>query len=150
MGIFPIGMELSLEKLHLVQTKRDADGNLAIRAFASEPLPCSRDEVLAAPRMLRSVLARALKSAPFKGRRAVLAMPAGLFRTLSVTYQLASGQNEDSIIGRLMSERLEGNLSDYVIDYLPVRARTRNGEQLAIVAVSSRDMLEGLPQQLRL
>jgi len=134
----PIGFELSREKLHLVQLERTSEGAITLRAHASVPLPCPRDALLSSPRELRKLLARAFASDHFKGRQTVLAMPPGHFRTMPLSYQLATGQSEESVIGALMAERLEGPLTDYVIDYLPVRTRAREGERLALVAVSPR------------
>jgi type IV pilus assembly protein PilM len=143
--IGPIGFELSLEKLHLVQLERTDDGRITLRAHASVPLPCERDALIASPRTLRKLIARAFAADHFRGRQTVLAMPPGHFRTMPLSYQLGAGQSEDSVIGALMAERLEGPLTDYVIDYLPVRTRAREGERLALVAVSPRaDVLEYL------
>jgi type IV pilus assembly protein PilM len=136
--IGPLGLELSREKLHLVQLERTDEGRITLRAHASVPLPCERAELERSPRALRKLLARAFAADHFKGRQTVLAMPPGHFRTMPLSYQLASGQSEDSVIGALMAERLEGPLTDYVIDYLPVRTRAREGERLALVAVSPR------------
>ena len=37
-----------------------------------------------------------------------------------------------------MKDRLDGDLNDYVLDYMPVRGRSKNDEKLALVAVSER------------
>lgn len=136
--IGPIGFELSREKMHLVQLERSEEGRISLRAHASVPLPCQREALMDSPRALRKLLARAYAADHFKGRQAVLAMPPGHFRTMPLSYQITSGQSEESVIGQLMAERLDGPLSDYVIDYLPVRTRAREGERLALVAVSPR------------
>jgi type IV pilus assembly protein PilM len=133
-----IGFELSQEKLHLVQLERNAEGGVTLRAHASVPLPCTRDTLMGSPRALRKLLSRAFAADHFKGRQVVLAMPPGHFRTMPLSYQLTGGQAEESVIGALMAERLDGPLTDYVIDYLPVRTRAREGERLALVAVSPR------------
>jgi type IV pilus assembly protein PilM len=141
----PIGFELSREKLHLVQLERTTEGQITLRAHASVPLPCQREALMDSPRALRKLIARAFAADHFRGRQTVLAMPPGHFRTMPLSYQLASGQSEESVIGALMAERLDGPLTDYVIDYLPVRTRAREGERLALVAVSPRaDVLEYL------
>jgi type IV pilus assembly protein PilM len=136
--IGPIGLELSREKLHLVQLERSEEGRITLRAHASVPLPYDREALMAAPRVMRKLLARAFAADHFKGRQTVLAMPPGHFKTLPLSYQLASGQSEESVIGALMAERVDGPLTDYVVDYLPVRTRAREGERLALVAVSPR------------
>ena len=45
---------------------------------------------------------------------------------------------EPATIFNLMSDRVEGDLSDYVIDYVPVRTSVRDGERLCLVAVAPR------------
>lgn len=133
----PIGVEVAKEKLHMVQLQQRGV-EFGLRAHASVPFPTRRGGLLDSDRAFRKVLARGLASDSFKGRRAVLAMPAGQFRTVSLSYQLASGQTDEAAIAALMAERLDGDLNDYVVDFLPVRTRSGDGERLALVAVSRR------------
>ena len=67
-------------------------------------------------------------------------MPSGMFRTVSINYQYAgSEKKEAAAILRVMKDRLDGNLSNYVLDYMPVRGRSKSDENLALVAVSERE-----------
>ena len=134
-----IGVDVSLSCLHLVQLAKDIDGSIRVVGRASVAHPCDRAQLLASGPLLKKQMAIALKQGRFKGRRAVLAMPASEFRTISVNYRTPQGASDDQAIMSLMKERLDGSLSDYVIDYIPVRAQARDAEKLAIVAVSSRE-----------
>ena len=134
-----IGLELSQSALHLVQLGKRPDQSLFLHARASVPFPIATLTESGGRRALREALRTAREQGPFKGRHAVVAMPAGQFRTMSVNYRLPSDQLEDQTIAQIMNERLDGPLSDYVIDYIPVRANARDAEKLAIVAVSRRD-----------
>ncbi|MDH3589914.1 MAG: pilus assembly protein PilM, partial [Gammaproteobacteria bacterium] len=134
----PIGIDLTLERMHLVQFRRDANSELQIRAQTSVAYPVSRDDVFETPHALTPLLKAALRNAPFSGRRAVIALPGGTFRTMSVVYQVAAGQSEAKILTSLMQDRIDGELSDYVIDFIPVRKSTRDSERLALVAASPR------------
>lgn len=135
----PIGVDIALEAIHLVQLEQAATGDPAVRAKVSLPIGSSRDELLEHPHQFRSLIKRALASGRFHGNKAVLALPSMLFRTVSINYQHAgSEKGEAAAILRVMKDRLDGELSDYVLDYLPVRGRAKNDEKLAIVAVSER------------
>ncbi|MDH3433979.1 MAG: hypothetical protein OEM60_08980, partial [Gammaproteobacteria bacterium] len=96
-------------------------------------------EVLANPHQFRSLIKRAITADKFYGRKAVIAIPAGMFRTISINYQAVGGKDaEAAAVLRVMKDRLDGDLADYVLDYLPVKSRSKNDERLALVAVSER------------
>ena len=109
----------------------------AVRGWASVPLPHG-DDVLDSPKRLGLLLRKALSSGGFKGRRVVSAMPHGKVRIHSVTYRPTRERSAADEILSLMQERLDGPLADHVLDFLPVRDGTADGERLALVAVSSR------------
>jgi len=135
----PIGMDIALEAIHLVQLESAEGRKPVVRAKASLEINGSRRELLQQPHQFRSLIKRALVSDRFQGNKAVLALPSGMFRTVSINYKLAgSEKNEAAAILRVMKDRLDGDLSNYVLDYLPVRGRSKNDERLALVAVSER------------
>ena len=66
-------------------------------------------------------------------------MPAGMFRTVSINYPFAGDiKDEGAAVLRVMKDRLEGDLSNYVLDFMPVTNRSKKEDRLAIVAVSER------------
>ena len=135
----PIGVDIALEAIHLVQLEHRENGTPAVRAKVSLPIQSSRDEILQHPHEFRSLVRRAIASGRFQGKKAVLALPSSLFRTVSINYQhTGSERGEAAAILRVMKDRLEGDLGNYVLDYLPVRGRPKNDEKLALVAVSER------------
>ncbi len=133
----PIGIDLALERMHLVQLCRDANDGIAVKTHTSVAYPISRGDIFDSETALTPLLRAALRSVPFSGRNAVVALPAGAFRTMSVTYRVSPGQSEAKILANLMADRLDGDLSDYVIDYIPVR--TRDSDRMALVAASPRE-----------
>jgi len=138
--IGPIGIDFGLEALHLVQLTTSAGQAPVVRARASLSFDGPRRDVLANPYQFRSLIKRALAADNFYGRKAVIAIPSGMFRTVSINYQSAGGQDQEAAaVLRVMKDRLDGELSDYVIDYLPVKSRSKNDERLALVAVSERE-----------
>lgn len=137
--IGPIGVDLALESIHMVQLEAHTDGSLHVRARATMPFDCPRRELLARPHQFRSLIRRALESDRFYQRKAVLAMPAGLFRTVSINYEFSGPEEQEpQVVLRVMKDRLDGDLANYVLDYMPVSNRSKTDERLALVAVSER------------
>ena len=135
--IGPIGIDFGLEAIHLVQLERSAGRPPIVRARTSLAYGGTRREILANPHQFRSLIKRALDADDFYGRKAVIAIPSGMFRTISINYQCAGDADQEAAaILRVMQDRLDGELSDYVLDYLPVKSRSKNDERLALVAVS--------------
>lgn len=136
----PIGVDIALEEVHLVQLESAANCYPVVRAKASLTINGSRRELFEQPHQFRSLIKRALASDRFQGNKAVLALPSTMFRTISINYQPAGGEkSEAAAILRVMKDRLDGDLCDYVLDYMPVRGRSKSDERLALVAVSERE-----------
>jgi len=139
-AVGPIGVDIALESIHLVQLESAQDQKPVVRARSSLEINGSRRELLQQPHQFRSLIKRALADDRFRGNKAVMALPSGMFRTVSINYQLAgSKKDEPAAILRAMKGRLDGDLSDYVLDYMPVRGRSKSDERLALVAVSERE-----------
>lgn len=135
----PIGLHMAREAIHLVQFEMHAGSVAGIRAWATVPLQGGVDGIIQSPKRLRMLLRKALISGGFKGRKVVSAMPHGKVRIHSVTYRPSRERSDAQEILHLMTERVEGDLSEHVLDFLPVREATADGERLALVAVSRRD-----------
>lgn len=140
----PIGVDIALEAIHLVQLEAAENCRPVVRARTSLPISGTRQELLEQPLQFRSLIRRALATCRFQGKKAVLALPSAMFRTVSINYQLAgSEKNEAAAILRVMKDRLDGDLNDYVLDYMPVRGRSKHDEKLALVAISEREPVVG-------
>ncbi len=148
-SIGPIGIDFGLERVHLVQFESVNGAPPTLRARASVAFEGSRQELLEDADALRSLLKNALKHGRFKGRNAVVAVPVGLFRTLSINYLASPDADDDAAILRVMRDRLDGDLAEYVLDYLPVNSRSKTNERLALVAVSERTPIVAFLESLR-
>ena len=138
--IGPIGIDFGLEALHLVQLAVAAGKSPEVRARVSLSFDNPRRELLENPHQFRSLIKRALAADRFYGRKAVIAMPSGMFRTMSINYPATPGPDQEAAaILNVMKARLDGDLADYVLDYMPVKGRSKNDERLALVAVSERE-----------
>lgn len=133
----PIGLDCALERLHLVQLE-SANNVISVHANASLTYPESLDAMQAAPKKMRALILPALKSHGFRGRHVVTRLPTADTRIMPVTYHVAHDQTADAAMLKVVSERIDGDLSDYVIDYLPIRSDSKSEECLAIVAVAER------------
>ena len=139
-SIGPIGIDFGLEAMHLVQLAASAGKAPTVRARASLAYDSPRRDVLASPHQFRSLMKRALDADNFYGRKAVIASPSGMFRTVSINYQCTGGKDQEgAAVLRVMQDRLDGSLADYVLDYLPVKSRSKKDERLALVAISERE-----------
>ncbi len=146
----PIGVDFSLEAVHLVQLEAATGEPPEVRARASLAYDCPRKEILGNLYQFRPLIKRALASDRFVGRKAVVAMPSGMFRTMSINYQAASGPDQEAAaILKVMRDRLDGDLSDYVLDYMPVKSRSKSDERLALVAVSEQEPVVEFLELLR-
>jgi Tfp pilus assembly PilM family ATPase len=146
----PIGIDIALEEIHLVQLQLDANRSLAVKARVSLPFDGTRRELLTRPHQFRTLIRTAMHAGPFHGRQAVVALPSGMFRTVSINYRSAgTEQQEAAAILRVMKDRLDGDLGNYVLDYMPVRSRSKNDERLAMVAVSEHQPVVALLEVAR-
>ena len=136
-GVGPIGVDFALESLHLVQLETGPDGMPAVRARTSQSYRRPRKEILDNPLILRTLMKNSLAKDRFVGRKCVVAIPSRLFRTVSINFQSPPGKdNEAQAVLKAMKDRVDGDLSDYVLDYLPVSGQAKSDERLALVAVS--------------
>lgn len=145
----PIGIDFALESIHLVQLEFSAGNAPTVRARASLPFDSARRDVLMDAQKFRSLINRALSSENFYGRKAIVAIPSGMFRTMSINYPTSPDQDDATAILRVMSDRLDGDLADFVLDYLPVKSRSKTNERLALVAVSERGPIVALLESAR-
>lgn len=132
-----IGMEMGPDRLNLVQMELVA-GRPCIRAIASLPYPCPREELQ--PQRLKSLLKRAYALQPFKGRRVVSCLPAEQIKIITVSYRCGEGQAEAAAIVAELRERLKGELDGMVVDFMNLRQEeTDTGQRDALVALAPRD-----------
>ncbi len=132
----PIAVHFTQEHLHLVQLETLGDGGFGLQSRESLSYPGTRAELMASPAAVCNLVRRAMRAGKFRGRNIVSAMPPEQVRVMSVSYPANAAGSEAGSIAKLMVDRLDGALSDYVIDYVPIRKSSRDGDRLALVAVS--------------
>ncbi len=140
---YPIGLQMSLEAMHLVQLHAHA-GAPALLAATSLGYGCSLDDVLATPRRLKKLVRRALGDGAFRGRRVVTCMPSSQVKTVIVSYAVAADQPETEAIVRQLDGRVEGAAEDMVFDFIPVRQQgTDSTRREALVAIAAKGRVTG-------
>ena len=138
-----IGLDLSTERLNLVQFSGDAS-RPTVHAAASEPQPMPREQLLADPVALKRLLGQALDRHGFKGRRVVSCLHAAELRIFPVSYGAVAGRDDAAVLADDLRARLGAEIDSSVVDYLPIRSD--EGEPTrreALVAVAPRERVLG-------
>jgi Tfp pilus assembly PilM family ATPase len=135
----PIGLHFSEEQLHAVQLRQASDGQLNLQGWASMPYPEPRNEIMNNAERLKLFCRQILKRGKFSGTNVVTVMAPDKMKLTSLKYSVSEGTPEGRTILRLMSDRLVGELDDYVIDYLPIQSQASKTERVAMVATCRRE-----------
>lgn len=133
-----IGMDIGIDSIHLCQLQPLDGRRYTVLAKASLPFSGTRGELLESPKQLKQLIHQGLKRGHFSGRQVVTVMPPDQLKIIPVTYR-AHAREVDQAILKILEGRLEGDLSDYLIDYIPVRSNTENEESLALATVTYRE-----------
>ena len=146
--IGPIGLHFAEEQVYAVQIRRSKGGTLCLRAWAALPYTEDRADLLGNPSRMKSLLRSLLGRSRFRGRKVVTAMPPEQLKITSLTYQANPGVADAEQIIRLVADRLEGPIADYVVDYLPVRSQAPETERVALVATCRREDVTAILESL--
>jgi type IV pilus assembly protein PilM len=134
----PIGMDIGINAIHLCQLQPLESKRFAVIAKASIPFEESRKEILANPKRFKKLLAQGMKKKGFVGKKMVTVMPSDELKIMPVTYKSKSGDTGQEIL-KVLSNRVDGNVDNYCIDYMPVRSNPDDDENLALAAIAHRD-----------
>ena len=138
-----IGLDIAENCIHLCQLRPKPIGCYSITAKASVPFEGDRDALLANPKRLKTIIVSALKRKNFKGRKVVALMPWSDVKVILLTYK-PNVADVDTEILRMVSKRIDGDLDDYVVDYLPVRCNPSDEEHMAAVSIARKDKVISL------
>lgn len=144
-----IGLEFAQKGLNAVQMQAGADDIISVRAYESVAYPNEFNPIHYIPTEFKKLLKPLLKRADFSGREVNVVLPSGELKTISVNYQIKKGQSEADAVAEVASERIEGNVHDYVVDYLPVRRAENSSSGTAIVALAKQEKVTSYLECLR-
>lgn len=143
-----IGLEFSLEQLHMVQLAHSPAG-VRLHAHASSTLPKAFEDLLEDKDTFRKLVKGTYASGRFTGKRCVVAMPSTLTRVMSVNYQVNPGQGEAAAIGQLLRDRIGDELADFVVDYLPIHPDSTSRDRASLIAMCRKDTVMRYLELLR-
>lgn len=145
-----IGIDFTEDKINLVQFGKSQDGEIALKSAFCIPYTSTREEILSSPKTLRPILQKAIKENGFTGKSVVTSMPSSDVRILSINYTSPKSKVDSESLLIALSDRIDENLSEYVIDYLPVRTSDTDEEKLALVALVKKELVITYLELLRL
>lgn len=134
-----IGLYVGHDRLNLVQMEQVTD-HACIRAIASIPYPCSRDELFQHPQKLKALLNQAYAMQPFKGKHVVSCLPADQIKIITISYHYTEGQPDAAAVAAELRTRLKDELDGMVVDFMTLRQEeSDSGQREALVALAPRD-----------
>jgi len=142
-----IGLDIGSDHIHMCQIRPLEPGRFSITAKLSIEFDGTREALLANPKKLRRMIADALKRKNFKGRKVVALMPWNEVKIILLTYK-ANVTDVDSEVIRMLGNRIDGSIDDYVVDYIPVRSKPGDEEHMVVATIASKEKVNALLQAL--
>jgi len=142
-----IGLDIDAGQIHMCQIRPREHGMYTIIAKTSVSYSGTRDELLASPKRLKSLIDVGLKEKKFEGRRVAALMPWDDVKVVLLTYK-ATVSDVDAEVVRMLDNRIEGSIGDYVVDYVSVRSNPADEEHMVIATLSSRAKVNTMLQAL--
>lgn len=137
-----IGLDLGREKLNMVQISFNS-GQPLIHAAASDYHDTDLDKLFEHSDSIKKLVKNILSNNKFKGRKVVSTLPSHFLKIVFLNYQLNKNESNAESLLSALKRRINDDLSDYVIDYLPIKpdAIERN-DRMALVAMANRNIVE--------
>ena len=142
-----IGLDIDAGQIHMCQIRPREHGLYTIIAKISITYSGTRNDLLASPKRLKSLIWKGLEEKNFKGRRVAAMMPWGDVRIFPLTYK-STVSDIDAEVVRMLDNRVEGSIEDYVVDYVPVRSSSSDKEHMVVATVGRRDKVNALKEVL--
>ena len=144
-----IGVDFALDNINLAQLEKTIKGDITLRSCCTIQYSQTREELLNSPKILRPMMRQAIKEHGFKGKSIVSSMPSSDVRILSIHYTKSKNVEDNTSILNALQERIDEDVSQYVIDYLPIRSIEKDGDQLALVALVKHELVISYLELLR-
>lgn len=142
----PIGVDLGRNGLRLVQFVKN--GN-RIGLHASVFIPFTV-ELYESSKYLRALIKKAFHNNGFVGREAIACVQPEDAKIIMLSYMHKPGKSDEELIVQRIAERVDDDISNYVIDYLMVRPEVKDGQERSVlVAMSKREAVINYLEHLR-
>lgn len=133
-----VGLFVGREGVNLVQMEEGAQFP-RIRALALMALPQARDVLTQEPKLFKAQLRKAWGDMPFAGQRVVSSLGASEVKINMVSFKKQKGQSEEEALIAELRERMQGELDDWVVDFMGLRGTDPSAESGdALVALAPR------------
>ena len=143
-----IGLDLGMEKLNMVQVDFKS-GEPVIIAASSDYHNSSYEQLVQQPEILKTLIKNTFESAGFKGRKVVATVPFPLLKIIFLNFQCKAHENEVQTLLKALKHRVDDDLADYVIDYLPINPQLNEQiNRMALVAMTKHDAIENFLELL--
>ncbi len=136
-----IGVEFAKEHIHLVQLATRGEHVTEFYQLCSIDYMHSRDDCLGDKKYLKDCLDQAFNQYKFKGRKAVVSVPADKVKIVTVSYLLKDNVSEERLILESLQNRIGEDLTSYVIDYVKVRVEDKEIKRGAVVCLAKREFI---------
>lgn len=145
----PIGLEIEDQQIRIAQLEIKG-GRTAIRDVACLRLRESSEALFRNPREARRVLNEAFRRGRFSGQDVITHAPTEDLRLMVLNYAADSSVSESAQILGLAQERIRDDLSDYVVDFVPIRTSgDQTGDRSALVAIAPEEPVVQHLERLR-
>lgn len=134
----PIGLEIGGSNLYMCQLGNAEEGCFPVLARSSTPYEGSREQLLDSPQYLKTCLRQATRGKRFRGNHIVTALPPDRVRFMPLMLKSDEADLDGAVL-KMVNDRVDGKIDEYVVDYLPVRTATGTEERLALAAVAQRE-----------
>ncbi len=138
----PIGLDLGLEKLNMVQVTAGVNPP-EIHAACSDYHNSNIDSLLAEPKPLQNLLTSIFSNHRFKGKKVISSMPSNKLELIFLNYRCTQGQEQSEALLTALRDRIGNDLTDSIIDYSPINPGGNElTEHIALVALAKKQDVE--------
>lgn len=146
-GVYgPVGVDIDTDGMRLAQFRNSSDN---IELIASAFVPLSTEE-RHSPEHLRTLIKNALRQNGFIGREVVTSLRPENVKILMLSFMRQADKQDEELIVQRIAERIDDDISKYVIDYMMVRPDIGNeNERSVLVALADHDEVVSYLELLR-
>lgn len=137
-----IGLDLGLEKLNMVQVDFKS-GEPIIIAASSDYHNSNYENLVEQPEQFKALIKTAFKSSGFIGHNVVATVPSSFLKIIFLNFECKPHEIESQAMLNALKQRIEGKITEYVIDYLPINPHSSEQvNRVALVALAKHEAVE--------
>lgn len=141
-----IGIDFGSNELRLVQFRKNKD---VMELYASAHISIT-DEQRRSSRQLGTLIKHTLRENGFVGREIVTCMQPQEVKIMMLSFMRQPDKKDDELIVQRVAERIDGDIEDYVIDYMMVRPEMKDRQERSVLlALANHDEVINHLEHLR-